>query len=86
MVPLSTSNVKQRDGLSLFSNMGFNMIPGTVVSLVFPMILLPALGVDYDKWVLAMSVIACIALPLTGRRQWSLPFTANRWYYEKDFI
>ena len=27
MVPLSTSNVKQRDGLSLFSNMGFNMIP-----------------------------------------------------------
>ena len=64
MVPLSTSNVKQRDGLSLFSNMGYNMIPGSVVSLLFPMVLMPALGVDYDKWVLAMSAIACIALPL----------------------
>ena len=31
MVPLSTTNVKQRDGLSLFSNIGGNMLPGTVV-------------------------------------------------------
>lgn len=65
MVPLSTSNVKQRDGLSLFSNMGGNMLPGIVVSLVFPAVLMPILGADYDKWVTAMSVIAVLALPLT---------------------
>ena len=44
MVPLSTTNVKQRDGLSLFSNIGGNMLPGTVVALVFPAILMPMLG------------------------------------------
>lgn len=65
MVPLSTSNVKQRDGLSLFSNIGGNMLPGLVVSLVFPAILMPILGADYDKWVTAMSILAVLALPLT---------------------
>ncbi len=65
MVPLSTSNVKQRDGLSLFSNVGGNMLPGTVVALVFPAVLMPVLGADYDKWVTAMSVIAAFSLPLT---------------------
>ena len=65
MVPLSTTNVKQRDGLSLFSNMGSNMLPGIVVSLVFPAVLMPILGADYDKWIMAMSIIAVLALPLT---------------------
>lgn len=65
MVPLSTNNVKQRDGLSLFTNMGTNMLPGVIVSLLFPAVLLPALGVDYDKWVLTMSILAAVALPLT---------------------
>ncbi|MBQ9196473.1 MAG: MFS transporter [Clostridia bacterium] len=65
MVPLSTSNVKQRDALSLFTNMGVNMIPGVIVSLLFPMILMPVLGYDYDKWLTAMIIIAAIALPFT---------------------
>ena len=65
MVPLSTSNVKQRDALSLFTNMGVNMIPGTIVSLLFPMVLMPVLGYDYDKWLTAMIIIAAIALPFT---------------------
>lgn len=65
MVPLSTSNVKQRDGLSLFSNIGGNMLPGTVVSLVFPALLMPVLGADYDKWITAMSILAVLALPMT---------------------
>lgn len=65
MVPLSTSNVKQRDALSLFTNMGVNMIPGTIVSLLFPMVLMPLLGYDYDKWLTAMIIIAAIALPFT---------------------
>ena len=65
MVPLSTSNVKQRDGLSLFANMGTNMLPGTVVSLVFPSVLMPILGASYDLWLKAMTIIALIAMPLT---------------------
>lgn len=65
MVPLSTNNVQQRDGLSLFTNMGTNMLPGILVSLLFPSVLIPLLGVDYDKWVRAMSIIAAVALPLT---------------------
>ena len=65
MVPLSTTNVKQRDGLSLFSNIGGNMLPGTVVALVFPAVLMPMLGADYDKWVLVMSILAVLALPFT---------------------
>ncbi|MBQ8297510.1 MAG: MFS transporter [Ruminococcus sp.] len=65
MVPLSTSNVKQRDALSLFTNMGVNMLPGVIVSLLFPMILMPILGYDYHKWLTAMIIIAAIALPFT---------------------
>ena len=65
MVPLATSNVKQRDALSLFTNMSVNMLPGVLVSLLFPAVLMPMLGVDYDKWVTAMGIIAAVALPLT---------------------
>lgn len=63
MVPLSTSNVRQRDSLSLFSNMGFNMLPGTVTALVFPAVLMPMLGANYDLWVNTMTIIAVIAAP-----------------------
>ena len=65
MVPLSTSNVRQRDGLTLFTNMGVNMIPGTLVSFLFPGLILPILGADYNKWITVMSILAVIALPLT---------------------
>ena len=65
MVPLSTTNVKQRDGLSLFTNMGVNMIPGVLVSMLFPMMILPVIGVDYHKWMVTMIVIAAVALPFT---------------------
>ena len=36
MVPLSTRNGKQRDTLAMLSSMGQSMLPGTVVSLLFP--------------------------------------------------
>lgn len=65
MVPLSTSDMTQRDGLTLFTNMGVNMLPGTVVSLLFPAVLLPMLGADYNMWVKTMAVMAVIAIPLT---------------------
>ena len=65
MVPLSTSNVKQRDTLALFTNMGVNMLPGSIVALLFPAVLMPVLGFDYKKWMTAMIIIAAIALPFT---------------------
>ncbi len=65
MVPLSTNNVRQRDGLSLFTNMGTNMLPGVIVSLLFPAVHLPVLGVDYDKWIFTMTILAVVALPVT---------------------
>lgn len=76
MVPLSTSNVKQRDGLSLFSNIGGNMLPGTVVALIFPAIIMPMLGADYDKWVMVMSILAMLALP----------FTLLEYYFTKERV
>ncbi|MBQ6035887.1 MAG: MFS transporter [Lachnospiraceae bacterium] len=65
MVPLSTSNVKQRDTLALFTNMGVNMLPGSIIALLFPAVLMPVLGFDYKKWMTAMIIIAAIALPFT---------------------
>ena len=76
MVPLSTSNVKQRDGLSLFSNIGGNMLPGTVIALIFPAVIMPMLGADYDKWVLVMSILAVLALP----------FTLLEYYFTKERV
>lgn len=63
MVPLSTRNSKQRDTLSLFTSMGTSMIPGAVISMLFPMLILPIIGVDQGKWITVMSVISILALP-----------------------
>lgn len=63
MVPLSTRNGKQRDVLAMFTSMGTNMIPGVIVSMLFPMLILPVIGVDQGKWITVMSVISILALP-----------------------
>lgn len=65
MVPLSTRNTIQRGGLAVFNQISTIMMSGIVVALVFPMAVMPALGVDQSKWILAMSVLSIIALPLT---------------------
>lgn len=63
LVPLSTRNTKQRDTLAMASSMGQSLIPGTIVSILFPMLILPAVGVDQGKWITVMSVISILALP-----------------------
>ena len=63
VVPLSTRNTKQRDGLALFLNMANSMLPGAVVYMVFPMAVLPWLGVNPERWALIMSIISIIAVP-----------------------
>ena len=65
MVPLSTRNSTQRGGLSVFNQVATIMATGIIVALVFPMIIMPALGVDKNLWILVMSIFSIIALPLT---------------------
>lgn len=64
MVPLPTRNLEQRGSLSVFNNVASVMISGIIVALVFPMVVLPALGVDLARWIAVMSVISLLALPL----------------------
>ncbi len=63
MVPLSTRNSRQRDMLGMFTSMGTNMIPGMVVSMLFPLLILPIIGVNQGKWITVMSIISILALP-----------------------
>jgi GPH family glycoside/pentoside/hexuronide:cation symporter len=63
LVPLSTRNSKQRDTLAMASAMGQSLIPGTIVSILFPALILPAIGIDQGKWITVMSVISILALP-----------------------
>lgn len=65
MVPLSTRNTTERGSLSVFNNISGIMVSGIVVALIFPMLVMPALGVDRGKWILTMSILAILALPLT---------------------
>ena len=58
LVPLSTRNTKQRDGLAMLSNMALSIIPGFCVAMLFPSLLLPALGVDQEKWMKAIVVFS----------------------------
>lgn len=65
MVPLSTRNTTERGSLSVFNNISAIMVSGIIVALIFPMLILPALGVDQSKWLFLMSIISILALPLT---------------------
>lgn len=65
MVPLSTRNTTQRGGLSVFNQITTIMMSGILVALVFPMVIMPVIGVDKSKWIVLMSVLSIAALPLT---------------------
>ncbi|MDO4853589.1 MAG: MFS transporter, partial [Clostridia bacterium] len=41
------------------------MMAGIIVALVFPMVVMPKLGVDQSKWITLMSILSIAALPLT---------------------
>ncbi|MBR5739196.1 MAG: MFS transporter, partial [Lachnospiraceae bacterium] len=64
MVPLSTRNTTQRGGLSVFNQISTIMVSGIVVALIFPMVVMPALGINKDLWITVMSLLSVIALPL----------------------
>lgn len=65
MVPLSTRNTVQRGGLSVFNQISTIMISGIVVALVFPIAIMPIIGVDKTSRIILMGIISGIALPLT---------------------
>ncbi len=65
MVPLSTRDGTSRGGLSVFNQITTIMMSGILVALVFPMAVMPMIGVDKSKWITLMSVLAILALPLT---------------------
>ena len=65
MCPLSTRNTIQRGGLSVFNQITTIMMSGIIVALIFPMLIKPWMGVDSGKWILVMSILSIMALPLT---------------------
>ena len=65
MVPLSTRDTTDRGSLSVFNQIATIMMSGILVALLFPMVIMPALGVDKAKWITTMSLLSVIALPLT---------------------
>lgn len=65
MVPLSTRNTTARGQLSVFNQITTVMMSGILVALVFPMVIMPTLGVDQGRWIALMSVLSILALPLT---------------------
>lgn len=64
MVPLSTRNTTDRGGLSVFNQISSIMMSGILVALIFPMVIMPALGVDKAKWIVVMSALSIVTLPL----------------------
>lgn len=65
MVPLSTRDTKERGSLSVFNQISTIMMSGILVALVFPMVIMPMLGIDKSKWIITMGLLSCLALPLT---------------------
>ena len=63
LVPLSTRNTRQRDGLAMMVSMGQSMLPGALVYMVFPLVFLPMMGADQASWARVMSIISCLFLP-----------------------
>ena len=64
MVPLSTRNTTDRGSLSVFNQISTIMMSGILVALIFPMVIMPMLGVDKTKWILVMGILSIITLPL----------------------
>lgn len=65
MVPLSTRDTQQRGSLSVFNQIATIMMSGILVALIFPMVIMPMIGVDKSKWIVLMSVLSILTLPLT---------------------
>lgn len=67
MVPLSTRNVRQRDTLAMLTSTGTSMIPGTLSTLIMPL-LISKIGVGENaqiSWITVMGCLSIVAIPAT---------------------
>ena len=76
MVPLSTRNTLQRGGLSVFNQIATIMVSGIIVALIFPMVIMPIIGVNKSAWITLMCTLSCLALP----------FVLIEYYFTKERI
>lgn len=75
MVPLSTADLTDRSKLSVLAN-SQSMISGSIVAVLFPTLIMPAIGVDKNSWIMVMTTISCIAFP----------FILMEYYYTKERV
>lgn len=67
MVPLSTRNTKQRDGLAMLTSTGTSMLPGLLVTIILP-IMIRSFGVGAQaqgNWMMVMGLLSVLAIPAT---------------------
>ena len=67
MVPLSTRDTKQRDSLAMLSSMAISMLPGTLTTVVMPL-LVRHIGVGdaaRGNWLTVMGLLSVLAIPAT---------------------
>lgn len=65
MAPLSTRNPAVRGKLSVFNQITTVMVTGILVAFVFPMLVMPAIGLRKELWITLICVLSILALPLT---------------------
>lgn len=65
MVPLSTRNNDDRTQLSVLTNISTTVIAGIAVAAIMPFVVSGFLGYDKSRWILFMSILSAIAIPLT---------------------
>ncbi len=61
-LPLSTRDNKKRDTLGMAQSMGINMVPGMILAVLYPAIILPYMGVDQSRWIKVMLVVSLLAI------------------------
>lgn len=64
LVPNSSRNTMQRTQLSVFNNIANIAGTGIIVALIVPMVIMPLIGIDKEKWIIVMSIFAVLAFPL----------------------
>ncbi|SDZ57248.1 glycoside/pentoside/hexuronide:cation symporter, GPH family [Evansella caseinilytica] len=65
MVPLSTRDTTQRGKLSVLNQITTIMMSGIVVALLFPMMVMPFIGLNKELWIMVLGALSIVALPLT---------------------
>ncbi|MNZ57632.1 putative symporter YjmB [compost metagenome] len=65
MVPLSTRDSSVRGKLSVFNQITTVMMTGIIVALLFPVLIMPMIGLNKSLWITMIGGLAIVALPLT---------------------